>query len=214
MDESDEKPLGGAHSRRDITDKDCVRINLGKAYWKASVASMQDKEARQALIRYCEKLPEMATTGSGLIIDGPLGVGKTWAAAAVLKEAVRRKFPSYFVTHAELRELQFKDKIFGDGTDGMMVSQKLREAYFLVIDDLNEPFMVDKAFGPLHLERLVSYRNSRRLVTILTTRVAKQFKDQVSLFDIVSETMVPVCIEGENLRDIARQKLAARVFGE
>jgi len=94
-----------------------------------------------------------------------------------------------------------------------MVSQKLREASFLVLDNFNEPAMVDKVFGPLHLERLVSYRNSRRLVTILTTRVAKALKDHASLFDIVSETMVPVTIRGKNLRDVARQKLAERVLG-
>ena len=92
--------------------------------------------------------------------------------------------------------------------------QKLKEAIFLVVDNLNDPFMVDKAFGPDHLERLVSYRNSHRLVTIITTRVAREFKDKVSLFDIVSETMVPITLEGENLRDLARQKLAMRVLGE
>ena len=215
MDEQmDDRPHVGPHARRDLTDRDYVRINLGKAYWDAKVASVQDADVRKVLIRYCERIVIMANSGSGLVISGAIGSGKTWAASAVLKEAVRRRFPSYFVAHEELRELQFQDRVFGDGTDGITVNQKLKEAKFLVVDNLNEPFIVDKVFGPVHLERLVARRNSRKLVTILTTRVAKSIRKESSLFDVVSETMVPVNIEGANLRDLARKRLRERVLGE
>lgn len=203
--------------RRRLVHGDFERINLGKQYRGASIASMPDSKAKEILSRYCENIREMVRSGSGLIIGGAKGVGKTWAAAAVLKEATRNSFPGYFVTHAELRELQFNDEEFGDGRDGVTVKFYLPKFRLLVLDGLDAAFLEDKAFGPLQLERLISRRNSAKLATIVTTRVGKRLTEKdgdfADLFDIMSETMFGLTIRGGNLREEQRKRLRARVTG-
>jgi len=214
MTDSNDSRLSPAHPRRRLNKNDYVRINIGQNYWEALVADVQDEKVKEVLSRYCVNIVKMVKSGNGLVISGGRGVGKTMAAVAVLKEAVRRGFTAYFVTHGELCDLQFNDKVFGDGSDGVMVSQKLREAEVLVIDGINEPFFVDKRFGPRHLETAVSQRNARRLTTIITTRAAKEIKKNEDLFDVISERMFPLTINGSNKRDLIRQALFSDVVGE
>jgi len=206
--------IEGNRPRRRIVKADFRRINLGKLYWRCTVDGIQSESAREVVSNYARKIVSMVQTGSGLVIGGERGVGKTGAAAVLIKEAVRRGFTSYFVNHPEIRDLQFKDEVFGEGKDGITVNQKILSAEILFLDGFDEPFLVDKAFGPLHLERLISRRNARGFATVLTTRVAKKFKDYSDLYDAVRQTMLPITIRGRNLRDDAENELRARMLGE
>jgi hypothetical protein len=206
--------IEGNRPRRKIAKADFRRINLGKLYWRCSVDGIQSESARDVVSNYARKIVSMVQSGSGLVIGGDRGVGKTGAAAVLIKEAVRRGFTAYFVTHPEIRELQFNDRVFGEGRDGITVNQKILSAEILFLDGFDEPFLVDKAFGPLQLERLVSRRNASGFATVLTTRVAKKFKDYSDLHDAVRQTMLPITIRGRNLRDDAESELRARMLGE
>jgi DNA replication protein DnaC len=201
--------IEGNRPRRKITKVDFRRINLGKSYWRCSIDGIQYEEVRKAVSTYARRIVAMISQGNGLVIGGERGVGKTGAAAVLIKEAVRRGYTAYFVTHAELRELQFKDAVFGDGKDGVTVNQKILSAEILFLDGFDDSFIVDKVFGPIHLERLVSRRNSNGLTTILTTRVIKEISKQKDLYDTVRQTMLPMVIRGRNLRDDAEEKLRA-----
>lgn len=204
----------GDRPRRKITEADLKRINLGKQYWSCTIDGVQYEAARVALSRYAKKIVEMVKSGAGLIVGGERGVGKTGAAAVLVKEAVRRGFTAYFVTFPELRDLQFNDRVYGDGSDGITVNQQMLWADFLVLDGLDDPFLTDKVFGPLQLERLVSRRNNNQLTTVITTRVMKQLSAMPDLFDILRQALCPVVIRGKNLRDDVEGELRARVLGE
>lgn len=199
--------------KRELTSKDFVRVNLGKNYWRCNAEGIQESEVRQVLVRYVKNVVEMIETGSGLVLSGEAGVGKTGAAAYLLKEVVRQGFSAYFIDHAELRDLQFNDRVFGDGSDGTMVSQRVLKADFIVLDGLDELFLTDKVFGPEHLERLVIRRNNNRLVTVLTTRVPEEIRKKSALFDVIRQTMLPIGLEGKNLRDDEVAALESRILG-
>lgn len=207
----------GAQSQRKLTKADFVRVNVGKAFWGVRTDRIQDNETREAVLRYRKNINSMIKTGSGLIFLGPPGVGKTSAAVCVVKEAIKAKFSVYFATHAEMRELRFakKDELFGDGTDGITISKKIEVTDLLVLDGFNEPFFTDKVFGPLQLEELIVHRSARQLTTIMTSRCkATLKKDEYSdLFDQISQCMVPLNMDGKNLRDNERKKLGVRVLG-
>ena len=96
--------------RRRINKKDLLRINLGQAFWGARTDLIQEQEVRDIVLRYRKNIVEMAKTGSGLLLSGNPGVGKTSVAACVIKEAVSAGLSSYFVTHAELKELRFEKR--------------------------------------------------------------------------------------------------------
>lgn len=211
----DDSKYADAHERRELEVADYMLANIGKEYWRSSVREMKDLEARRVLASYCERIVEVVQGGYGLMLDGATGVGKTWAATAILKQAIRHRFGGYFVTHSELRELQFNDREYGTGQEGVTLNYKLPNFRVLVIDGLDEPFLTDKVFGPLQLERLINHRNSRKFVTIVTSRVGAQIKEKCdSLFDRMSQTMQPIRIDGPNRRDDARKRLRDVVLGE
>ena len=203
--------------RRRINKKDLLRINLGQAFWGARTDLIQEQEVRDIVLRYRKNIVEMAKTGSGLLLSGNPGVGKTSVAACVIKEAVSAGLSSYFVTHAELKELRFekKETLFGDGSDGISVRKKIDTAQLLVIDGFNEPFFTDNAFGPIQLEELLIRRSSNKLVTIMTTRSVATWKQEnySGLLDLVTQCMCSVPMMGKNMRDLVREKLQRRVLG-
>lgn len=201
---------------RKVSVKDLRRVNMVKAFWFATADEIQDEKVRNVVLRYQDRIDEMIKTGSGVVFTGGAGVGKSSAASCLLKKAISRGYTGYWVTHDELREIRFDNsRLFGDGSDGITVKQKVERAQMVVLDNFNAPFLTDKAFGPLELERLLTKRNSMMLTTILTTRVAASLKNSQyeDLFESVRSSMAPMEIRGKNLRDDARMELMQRVHG-
>ena len=97
----------------------------------------------------------------------------------------------------------------------MTINQKIERAQFLVLDNFNAPFLTDRAFGPIELERLITKRASMMLTTVLTTRVAPSLKQSQyeDLFEAVRSCMAPMEIRGKNLREDARDAMMRRIHG-
>lgn len=208
---------------RKLTDADLRRCNLGKAFWSSKVKRMQtesDKGAASAIVtRYCNSITKMVDTGSGLLLSGAEGVGKTAAAACALKAALSAGYSSYFVTHAELKELRFEKvpSLYGSGADGITIRRYIDNARLLVLDGFNETFFDDKLFGPNQLEELITRRSSEALATIMTVRNFGALVDDEkhsALYDVITQCMYTVSIAGRNMRDAARRKLAERIEGD
>lgn len=204
--------------RRPLTKSDFIRLNIGRAYWDKTLKNFRDSldgTIVTVVENYCRNIDEMIKTGSGLLIGGDLGSGKTSLAIIVMKEATRCGYTTYFITHAEMRDLQFTDRVFGRESDGITVRARVRDAQLLVIDGLDDAFFTDKVFGPVHLERLVRHRNAHQLVTLVTTRAIRRMTsgDYAEIFDIMTSSMVPLVLKGDNLRDKERDVLRERVLG-
>jgi DNA replication protein DnaC len=203
--------------RRKVTHADFSRVNLPKEFWGARTDRIQMEAVRDLVLRYRKNIREMIRTGSGLMFAGPPGVGKTAAAACILKEAISAGFSCYFVTHSELKDLRFEERpsLFGSGADGVTVRRKIDIAQLIVIDGFNDPFYTDKVFGPLQLEELLIRRNSQKLSTLMTGRSSSTLKQEkfAELLDVVSQAMFPVPMNGKNMRDLDREKLGKRVLG-
>jgi DNA replication protein DnaC len=215
--EIDRPRISYGRETRKVTKKDLVRVNIGRVFWLSRSDKIQDQVIRGKVMRYRENFDEMVRTASGVVFTGSAGVGKTSAAVCLLKQAIARGYTSYFVTHDELREIQFDNgRLFGNGSDGVTVKQKIDRAEFLVLDDFNASSLTDKAFTTLHLERLLVRRSSAMLTTVLTTRVAATLKEKQheDLFEVIKGCMAPMQIEGKNLRDNASRDLMKRVHGE
>lgn len=209
MEDADPKPTS---PRRKITEADLRRVNLGKAYWPSKTDVIQQQEVRDLVFRYRRNIPKMISVGSGVFFSGEEGVGKTSAAACILKEAIAAGQSCYFASHPELRDIRFDRKdipLFGNGTDGVTVRRKIETTTVLVIDGINDPFFDDKVFGPLQLEELLTKRFSDQLVTVMTTR-SSLFKkpEHSSLLGAVKQCMVSVPMAGRNMKLDAQKNMA------
>jgi DNA replication protein DnaC len=214
---TDDSPAS-SDNRRKVTHADLARVSLGKEFWGARTDRIQMESVRDLVLRYRKNIREMISTGSGLMFSGPPGVGKTAAAACVLKEAISAGYGAYFVTHSELKDLRFEKhpSLFGSGSDGVTVRRKIDTAQLLVLDGFNDPFFTDNVFGPLQLEELLVRRNSQKLSTLMTARSASTLKQEKfsDLLDVISQSMFSVPMSGKNMRDADRAKLVRRVMGD
>lgn len=61
-----------------------------------------NKKVGEVMRRYVEKFPEMRRSGKGLLLHGPVGTGKTFAAACVANALVDRGFPCLMTNFARL----------------------------------------------------------------------------------------------------------------
>lgn len=214
---TDDSPVS-TDRRRKITHADLARVNLGKEFWAVRTDRVQMATVRDLILRFRKNIREMIGTGSGLLFSGPPGVGKTAAAACILKEAISAGFGGYFVTHSELKDLRFEKvpSLFGSGADGVTVRRKIDTAPLLVLDGFNDSFFTDNMFGPLQLEELLVRRNSQKLSTLMTARSASTLKQEKfsDLLDVVSQAMFSVPMSGRNMRDADREKLGKRMLGD
>jgi DNA replication protein DnaC len=204
--------------RRKVTHADLVRVNLPRAFWGSRTDKIQDAEVCKLVTRYRKDIREMVNTGSGLLISGPPGVGKTSVSACILKEGIGAGLETYFTTHIELKDLRFekRDSLYGNGTDGITIRKKIETAELLVVDGFNESFFVDNVFGSTQLEELLIRRSFSKLTTIMTIRSTVTLRTEkfADLFDIISQCMAGITIGGKNLRDPARDQLNKRIRGE
>ncbi|MDO8568352.1 MAG: ATP-binding protein, partial [Dehalococcoidales bacterium] len=118
--------------------------------------------------RACETAKSFATEPRGwLVLVGPSGSGKTHLAAAIANERIRRGYPAFFITAADLldhlraaykpeSEMPY-DELF----------DRVRNAPLLVLDDLGSqsstPWAREK------LDQLLNHRYNCELPTVLTT---------------------------------------------
>jgi DNA replication protein DnaC len=213
---TDDSPAS-SDNRRKVTHADLSRVNLGKEFWGVRTDRIQMSQVRELVLRFRKNIREMISTGSGLVFSGPPGVGKTAAAACILKETISAGYGAYFVTHSELKDLRFEKhpSLFGSGADGVTVRRKIDIVSLLVLDGFNDPFFTDNVFGPLQLEELLVRRNSQKLSTIMTVRSRLTLKQEKfsDLLDVISQVMFSVPMSGKNMRDADREKLGKRMLG-
>lgn len=123
-------------------------------------------------------------TGVGMYIIGPVGVGKTAAAAAVARDAVARgwsvRFASAVEFYAELRGS------YDDGTSEARIMSRYTDARLVVLDDLGKgkptAWAVEKLFA------LVDGRYRAGLPLIVTTQYDEAALERLLTVDGDAET--------------------------
>jgi len=116
--------------RRELTEDDLITARIPRGYWGASLAGCS-LSCADRLNRYAESLDEALAGGYGLILGGPNGGGKSWAAAALLKEAIRRGYSALWATAHQLSDWQIQKTPFEAGGT---LSNRLLQVDFAVIE--------------------------------------------------------------------------------
>lgn len=182
-------------AERELHAEDVVRIRIGPRHRNAKLSTIPDKCAYKAkLKKYLKSLKKFVERGIGLMLMGPLGAGKT-AAAAIVAKAVAAHYGYAFMIRADDLQKAAIEKT--DFDDYRTVWDRMKEVDLLVIDDVGSDHA--KEFGIGVFESIVRWRYDRKLATVVTTNKSVKELTKVygeGLVKVMERMMVKVIVEG------------------
>nr|DAH82821.1 MAG TPA: Replicative helicase [Caudoviricetes sp.] len=163
----------------------------------------ENANAFEIIKEYARNIVENLNQGLGLIIKGPVGTGKTTAAIAIMKEAVKYKKSPYFISMISILD---KLMSFRDQEERYEFEQRIQNCPLLVLDDLGGEYIGKNKDDSWMLKRIMSIiaeRHQRSKSIIITTNLpikelAERYDQRV--IDRIRSTNQIITLLGESLR--------------
>lgn len=155
---------------------------------------------------YLKDLPKVFEENRGILLFGSNGVGKTFLASLVVKEAYMCRYTARRSTFVEYMTAYTRMWNPSSSSEKDALEEELYQKYkaveFLVLEELGKE-VDSKAAAPI-LEDLLRYREDRGLVTIICTNlktkiILERYGD--SVFSLMKGNMTPILIEGKDKRE-------------
>ena len=213
--------------RRKLVISDLERMRIPKRYWNAKFDEISDYSdgiddisPRRVVKSYLEKYEEIRKSGTGLLLWGDNGTGKTSIAAVLAKEFRRRYCTVFFVDGFSLRDVFVQKEMFDED---QTCWQRAATVDVLIIDDLGKGIEDNKGFGRRVLDDLIRVRNGNALITIITTNVPPKTDDEKkdslekilshSTMQVFREHLLSINVRGKNLRNNKYKSAEKLIFG-
>jgi DNA replication protein DnaC len=204
---------------RKLTDVDLVRMRVPRRYWEAHHNFIPDTttvgsgvSARQAALNYLKNIEEMRRNGTGLLLWGSNGTGKTCMAIVIAKEFRRRGNTALFIEAADIKRFVIQHEMFDED---QTYWDRAMSVDVLVIDDLGKGVQDGTGLGARLIDELIRHRNASRLVTLITTNMnqrvlAEELK--VSTVSSLKEHVFPIHVSGIDRRDSVAVGISKSMF--
>lgn len=196
-----------------VYDCDCQQqLKLQRLYFASNIGSLyhtlsfedffEGQEAlKQVIDDYLSAYENNRYYGRGITFDGPLGTGKSFAAALILKEVIKKGYNGYFISFDDLLNLQsqgWKDKEYNEEF------YTVRNAELLILDELfkaPEGSPKDQLLSDT-LERIIRYRVSNCMPTIITTNLKPDQETQAypRVASLLATSQLRCHVEGSDKR--------------
>jgi DNA replication protein DnaC len=173
--------------------------------WTFANDDLQNPRITQAMQKYVENFPELRKKGQGLLLYGPVGTGKTYAAAEVANALIDKGYSALVTNFARIA-----NTVSGLYEGKQAYYDSLNRFELLVIDDLaaerKTEYMSEIVYN------VIDSRYRAGLPMIITTNLtADELKNPQEItykriYDRVMEKCLPVEVTGRNRR---HQKTAA-----
>ena len=163
----------------------------------------ENANAFEVIKEYASNVVENLNQGLGLIIKGPVGTGKTTAAIAIMKEAIKHKKSPYFISMISILD---KLMSFRDQEERYEFEQRIQNCPLLVLDDLGGEYIGKNKEDSWMLKRIMSIideRYQRSKSIIITTNLpikelAARYDQRV--IDRIRSTNQIITLLGDSLR--------------
>ena len=184
-----------------VTMSRIYAANIGKRYHRIRLVDIPDESShKKELLDYVADMPEMVSTGVGLILQGTDGVGKTAAACRLLMEGMARgQIKTYFVMSQDIDHYAMNTQ--ETNSDGDRIWDLIRrDAHILVIDDLGAERKTE--WTSRWVETVLSSRYVNQLPTIITSNPQDDalFERYPRLEQLSVDAYQVIHFDGENWR--------------
>ena len=208
---------------RKLTERDMRRMMIPERYWQVKLSGVEamaeahgvaDVPLADVLKGYIAKLEEMVLAGSGLLLFGNNGRGKTAALVWLAMQIRRRGYRVLYVETAKLKSYKIERTRY-DATQ--TIWERMMEVDVLVLDDLGKGVSDSKGFMQELVDELVRTRGAHLRPTLISTNVApaKLVKDDFlkkSTLAMLQETVGFFHCKGDDIRARARVALVESIL--
>jgi DNA replication protein DnaC len=179
---------------------------IDREYWDLSLDDWNgDELAKDLVVAYIKNIDVAFKEGLGIVFFGSNGVGKTFAATQILKEAQKKGHSIYKITLAELLE-RIKSSFESNKEEfDEFYQENILDISFLVLDNLSSEYSPknNKTFPIARLDLLFRHRRGNCLPTIITTNFEKnEFIDNygTSVNSLLSSRSKFIQVTGDDYR--------------
>jgi DNA replication protein DnaC len=169
------------------------------ADWTFENSDNANEKIMTAMRNYAANFEEFYKQGKGLLLYGPVGTGKTFAAACIANALIDKGYPTLLTSFSRIA-----DTVWGMGDGKQDYYDSFNRFPLLILDDLaaerKTEYMQEIVF------KVVDSRSRAGLPTIITTNLtAEQIKNPADLayqrtFSRLLEMCLPVKVEGKDRR--------------
>ena len=209
---------------RKLTERDMMRMQVPERYWDVRASGIEarvqahgvDPVPLGAVLKtYIEKLDEMVAAGSGIMLYGNNGRGKTGALVWLGMQIRRRGYRVLYLETAKLKQYKIEKTPFDAVTT---LWERAMDVDVLVLDDLGKGVSDSKGFMQELVDELIRTRGAHLRSTLISTNIepAKLVKDDFlkkSTLAMMQETVAFFHVLGDDLRARARVELVDKLMG-
>lgn len=144
-----------------------VQANIPIDYWDKEMSNFQgDKKLVKIYNNISESFREYYKSGKSMLLVGQHGVGKTYFACCILKQAAIKGYGSLYTTLGDAVSVL----IYGDSNTKFLARKELIMTSFLCIDEFDSRFIANEnsaeLFGRI-LEGIIRIRFQNKMPSIL-----------------------------------------------
>ena len=209
---------------RRLTEFDVERMKIPSRYWNVTLSGVEatarahgtdEVTLASVLTNFVEKMDEMVSSGSGVLLYGNNGRGKTGALVWLAMQARRRGHTVLYVETAKLKQYKIERTPF-DASESMW--ERALSVDVLVLDDLGKGVSDSKGFMQELVDELVRTRGAYLKTTLISTNIepSKLVNEDFlkkSTLAMMQETVAFLHVSGDDLRARARVQLVEKLLG-
>lgn len=207
--------------RRKLTASDLHRMNIPSRYWGVRFEDISEdiirgtnKSPKDVIRNYIINMEDMRRVGAGFVFWGQNGTGKSSISVVLAKEYRRRGYTVLFMEAADLKRMVSEREHFDEDETYW---DRAKSVDVLILDDFGKGVIDGKGFGATLFDELIRARNSRKLVTIITSNpIVEEWEERFDLksstIHVLKECTLPVEVVGCDKRGESAKKLAAMII--